>query len=176
MESQPNEPQAIRCPSCGYLNPPGAAECANCHASLVAGLPSSRFVPERPGCVSAYAVLLGVAAVLTGIGGLIVLLAGMAFGETIKGSGFALVIILILYLVIAVLYFLLARGLWQMKNWARVVVIVLHSLAILASVCSISALPGSETSQGSTLVGTVAGLIISGIIIYWFATHRQQFH
>jgi len=145
----------VICPICGTENPVDATHCTNCRINLKWALKNltkssasggrqastvraqggnhrpvraadSAF-GERPGCVTLYATLLFIGAGLTAITGatsLSGLIAGY-FGNlgrgVIQGAGI---------LAIASLEFLLAKGLWQLKNWARITVIVIYSLVM----------------------------------------------
>jgi hypothetical protein len=72
--------------------------------------------------------------------------------------------------VIAALYFVIARGLWLLRNWARIVVIVLQVLSVLGI---LSQLPNN--SSGLVLIVAVFGLAIAAYILYWFASHGEYF-
>jgi len=146
-------------------------------ASLDRSTPSS--ARERPGCVTAYAVLLGIAAALIALGGIVGGISMMAdrYGSVLVGF-----VTIVIASVIAVLYFLLARGLWLLRNWARIIVIVLQSLGILVSLLSMcgtlaasSGSYGYQSNPGAAICGAVVGLAIGGYIIYWFASHGEYF-
>jgi hypothetical protein len=86
-----------------------------------------------------------------------------------------------------VLYIFLGLGLWNQKNWARVVVIVLQSLGVAGTLLQVCLLVWSYSSLGNaygydptmsictSLGGTVVGLAISGYILYWFASNGDYF-
>lgn len=116
---------------------------------------------ERPGCVTAYAILLG-------IGAASVALASFLIAEDV-GVGAPLI-----GLVVAALYFLLIRGLWQMRNWARVLVLVFNGLGIAGNVVTICASLSADVG-GIGILGSLAGLIIPGIVFYWFYSSRDLF-
>jgi hypothetical protein len=128
--------------------------------------------------VTAYAVLLGISAGLIAIAGLI-------FGVGMLGD--ELVVLGLLFIVVAVviaaLYFLLARGLWQLKNWARIIIIVLQGIGLLGSLLqlllALSAYSlssyGFGTDATTLICGAVVGLAIEGYIIYWFASNGEYF-
>ena len=63
-------------------------------------------------------------------------------------------------IVIGILIFLLARGLWKLRPWARIVTIVLMCLAILSAIVSL--IQGSPVSWSSTIVNA----IIAGYLIF----------
>jgi len=179
--SEPGEAMqdGIYCSACGHLNASWRSECEKCRTKLFKpGSPTySRVhdrpgcvtghllidaetgevtysrVHDRPGCVTAYAVLLGIGAGLIGLAGIWYGLSEEEFG----GMVFAVVV--------AVLEFLLARGVWRLKNWARIIVIVLQSLGILAGIVGLF--------SGNVL--NLVGLAIGGYILYWFASHGEYF-
>lgn len=154
--SEPGEAlqDGIYCSACGHLNPSWRSECEKCRAGLAKpGSPAYSRAHDRPGCVTAYAVLLGIGAGVIGLG-------GIAYGiseESLGGVAFAVVV--------AALEFLLASGIWRLKNWARIIVIVLQSLGVLAGVITLFS-------------GNVTGLVslaIGGYVLYWFASHGEHF-
>ncbi len=63
----------------------------------------------------------------------------------------------ILILLIAILEFFVAKGIWEGKNWARIVLLVIASIAVFFSVMRL-------------IVGdfsTIIGILIYGFIIYY---------
>jgi hypothetical protein len=116
---------------------------------------------KRPGCVTAYAVILGIGAVLVGLLGIISIFASVSDADLSIGPA-------IIFLAAAVVDFLIARGVWRLKNWARIAVIVVQSLGILFSLLGLFA-------QALPVFGTVIGLGVSGYIVYWFASHSEYF-
>jgi hypothetical protein len=119
---------------------------------------------KRPGCVTAYAILLGIAAVVSCMAGFF-LPANSRDGIGIQGLSS-----IVFAAVIAALYFVIARGLWLLRNWARIVVIVLQVLSVLGI---LSQLPNN--SSGLVLIVAVFGLAIAAYILYWFASHGEYF-
>lgn len=148
------EQDGVYCSACGQLNASWRSECEKCGAKLFK--PGSAAPPgahERPGCVTAYAVLMGIVAGLLG-------LAGIGYGLSEEDFGTMLIMI-----VVAVLYFLLARGLWRLRNWARIIVIILQSLSVLVGIIGLF----------SGNVVSLVGLAVGGYILYWFASHGEYF-
>jgi hypothetical protein len=59
--------------------------------------------------------------------------------------------------------------LWRLKNWARIIVIVLQSIGVLSTL--------SGMISGSTeVIWGILSLALSAYIIYWFAEHREVFY
>jgi len=73
--------------------------------------------------------------------------------------------------VIAALYFVIARGLWLLRNWARIAVIVLQGLGVLGSLFQIP-----NSSSGLSLIAAVLGLAIGASILFWFASHGEYWN
>lgn len=178
METQPTSTQSggIYCSACGYLNPAWRSECEKCRTKLVSpdrpAYPGSR---ERPGCVTAYVVLLSIGAGLTVLGTIVVGIGMMAESSEYAGGG---VFLIGAAIVAGVLYFLLARGLWLLRNWARIIVIVMQSLGILGNLLSmLGALGSSEymSNSASAICGSLGGLALGGYVLYWFASHGEYF-
>lgn len=129
---------------------------------------------ERPGCITAYAILGVLSGILYaiagGIGGLAVIVDQpdmLLAGGTLMVCGIALAIIPIV----------MAVGLWRMRMWAWWLVVILQSLGIgltLLSLCG-SLLQPEATELAGVVVGTTVGMLINGIILYWFLTNRDRF-
>jgi FtsH-binding integral membrane protein len=117
---------------------------------------------ERPGCVTAYAILFGIAAVVSCMAGFFLLANSRDGVQGLSSIVFAAVI--------AALYFVIARGLWLLRNWARIVVIVLQVLSVLGILSQLS-----NNSSGLVLIVAVFGLAIAAYILYWFASHGEYF-
>jgi hypothetical protein len=134
------------------------------------GEPASPRPAKRPGCVTAYALLLGIVAAL--VGGAVVssVLVAIVTGDTAGMPVGGLAILLAL----AGVEFLIAVGVWRLRNWARIAVIVVQSLAIVTSLLGLVAtLEGGDVAL--SLGGTLIGVGVSGYIIYWFASHGEYF-
>jgi tetratricopeptide (TPR) repeat protein len=170
-------------------------------AQVEAAGPPVAELRHRPGCVTLYAVLV----FLGGLGGILVAvlsgvgliagsgLLGEAFQlpsqvDTLNGMaplGLALGASAGVTLFFSVLYLALAIGLWRMKNWARVVVIILQILGLLGSLASagltIGLIRETFTAQGPLgfppvlLISLVVGLIIEVYVIFWFLFNRERF-
>jgi ABC-type proline/glycine betaine transport system permease subunit len=75
----------------------------------------------------------------------------------------------------------IAAGLWRMKNWARIVVVVTNILGVLSFVCPAVALfatlrPALEAGLPTAVwVIPLAGLVLVCGATYWFATNRELF-
>ncbi len=146
---------------------------------------------QRPGCVTAYALLMFISAALIAIGGLLAGLVAMTGGANYGGSEslavFAVsgVVIIVFTLGFSVLEFLLAYGLWTLKNWARILLIVLQVLGLLSNlvsvVCvglgiySLNSSSGYGLDPTATLCGGLVGLLINGWITWWFFSHGELF-
>jgi tetratricopeptide (TPR) repeat protein len=163
--------------------------------------PAPAAARHRPGCVTLYAVLVFLGgltgilfAVMEGVGlvagsGLL----GEAFQlpsqlDTLAGMaplGLALGAAAGVTLFFSVLYLALGVGLWRMKNWARVVVIILQILGVFGSLASagltIGLIRETSTAYGALgfppalLISLAVGLIIEVYIIFWFLFNRERF-
>jgi hypothetical protein len=179
------EPVYNRCPYCGADNIAQRRRCTSCGElvfekedsgeaiATITGSDAAQDRPahtpehERPGCATAYAILLAIGAGLLAIG----VVAGIIYLLSNDHGEIALFII-VPAAVGAPLSVLLAKGIWKLKNWARILVIVVHSLGVLSSLLQVcAALP----SPGLMIFELVVGLAIGGYIIYWFASHGEYF-
>jgi hypothetical protein len=120
---------------------------------------AQRTPSQQPSCMMVAAIVMGASAfppALTVIG----IISEYIEGEAINN----LAVPLAFYGGDVVLSVVLAWGLWYLKNWARIIVIILLSVAIFA---------------GFVLGGLLAGIIlllIFGYIIYWFASNGKFFN
>lgn len=102
----------------------------------------------RPGCVTAYAVLLIVA------GGLY---ASVALGNSGEPG-----ILLFVFWGLAALLITMGVGLWQMKKWGWWLTIIMQALAILGSLAS-------------GIISFIVSAIVNGGILYWFVQNQSLF-
>ncbi len=161
------------------------------------------YVPARrgrPGCVSVYALLTGLGAVLgilsaLGLAALLfvnrasveeALRLGSEYYPLQLGQISAVVGVYVLFmLVVSSINLAIAIGLWNMKNWARITVIALQALAMLGSLCQagafISSFRQTMTASGvvsipsAFLCGLFFSFAIQGYIIFWFFANRELF-
>lgn len=160
MELYGSNSRGWSCPRCKHLNPERLSYCENCQGHLAQGSAYTGQT-ERPGCVTAYVLLMAFC------GGLL-LLAGM----TSAATPFTFLMVIAL----AGLYFAYAYGLWKLKNWARILLIGLHGLSLAVSVISLLIrLGGGAGETKSFSLVSVIGWAISGYIIYWFASNGDKF-
>lgn len=161
----------VYCPSCGRFNASWRSVCEQCHTQLAPpDRPTSASLHTRPGCVTVYAILLGAGAFFLAIssliGGIIVLGSDVAIGLLLMVGGSAL----------AALEFLIARGLWNMRNWARIIVIILQILGVLNGLLQMFLRIAIFGSVSLIDIGIfILGLAIGGYVIYWFASHGEYF-
>ncbi len=197
------------CLACGHGNPPWRNNCERCKTELE-DLPEEMGAEprERPGCVTIYAILLAISALIT-IGGGILLgfggsmlrqyfneaLASQQFNPELLKQGWnsaflnqimSIIIpgILVFTFLAGMVNLLIAWGLWWLKNWARILVIVFQALGLLGNIFSmITTLlaPSSAysefatTSSYGTICMTLVSFIIGGYIIFWFGTNGDYF-
>ena len=149
---------------------------------------------NRPGCVTAYAILLWIGGALYALGALCVGFSGV-MGAASYGSasdrastgaasmGILLVIAACIGL-FALVPIITGVGLWKMKNWAWWLVVIFQSLGLAGALLSLCAnvlvfASASGRQSSSAVVGLLGALIggaISGGIVYWFITNRALFN
>lgn len=175
--------QNIICSRCGHSNPAWYAACEKCNEriSLVNSgqAPVSRKKAEerirrRPGCVTAYAIILALAGSLFVIYGLVIGLVGTSDLAEIPLEG---TIIICTYLGIAGFQYILAYGLWNLKNWARIIIIIIQGLSVILSILSTTILAsfGYTRTLGENIIGIIVSLLVSGYILYWFVINEIYF-
>jgi hypothetical protein len=134
------------------------------------GEPLGSGLDKRPGCLTAYALLLGLVAILHSAGVIFYVIVAVIFQDTadLPVGGLAL------QLAVAFVEVLIAWGVWRLRSWARTAVLVLQSLGIVAILLGVGAsLEGPDAAL--TLGAVLIGVGISGYIIYWFASRGEYF-
>ncbi|MCL4265191.1 MAG: hypothetical protein KJ069_18385 [Anaerolineae bacterium] len=129
---------------------------------------------DRPGCVTAYAVLAWFGAAAYICGALALAVSGLSDPEfTVFGLILALVIG-----VLSLLPILTGIGLWKMTMWGWWLVVLINGLGVAGSLLNMLVavlLVSQEPNAIGTLCGGVIGLAIYGYILYWFITNRSLF-
>jgi len=176
----------MNCPLCGSENVQRSKFCRSCGAPLDssaepkvtgASVPAAaRSEPtptmertssqallssrRRPGCITAYVVLFGLFAILLIIATLLSSQPQRLLDPFAAGLLLARLIVL--------------TGLWRMKNWARIALIVVESFSLLQR--AVLAITGGYSGAGWTdLAAPLFSAALSVVVIYWFATHRAPF-
>ncbi|MDX9832732.1 MAG: tetratricopeptide repeat protein [Anaerolineae bacterium] len=155
---------------------------------------------RRPGCVTIYAVLVIVGALLGILGalalGALYASGRQAFQQALLEQSMAGLVDLDQFapyvqvsigvsLVSGLINLAIGIGLWMLKNWARIAVIVLSTLAFIAGLVQVAAttglMRGAAGSSGFSglplplLGGLVAGFVVQALIIFWFLVNRDAF-
>lgn len=194
MSNPPVSPQGstLVCSSCGHANPAWLTDCKNCgtklqlrSASPAANVAASHSVrnrqpfhtPERPGCVTVYAVLVGISGTLGILGGLGFGVFSLGDSRTNVGVG---LFTTILIFGAGGFQLLLAKGLWDLKNWARILVIIGNSLALIGPILTLIYLMLTPNTLGRAetmpaLIGGLVELAIAGYFVYWFSDNANYF-
>lgn len=201
----------VQCPNCGSFNDSSAAVCYFCKKELHVSpdssgkgkrTPSSVAGPagidrdaafRRPGCVSIYAVLIFLSAVL-GICFALYLptflanypseflqstrapigvdLADPEFVSFLRSNFMVYSIVLFLF---SILTLLVGWGLWGMRNWARILILISQGISLIAGVLVLF-LSIMETKGNLFVCGVnLLSLVIPGIIFFWFLLNRKLF-
>ncbi len=173
----------ISCPNCGEQNEAWSAYCQTCGIQIemsqtdkFATKPKLKFEPERPGCVTALAVVLAI----TGLVSLVALLLQFIPIFTTNRINLSNVQIMVISLAAAGICLWLAGGLWQQRRSARSAVILINIAAILAALINIVVpffTPAAGIAPAAQAVGqAILQWILSGILIYWFTRNRHYFY
>ncbi len=126
---------------------------------------------ERPGCVTAYAILAWLGAAVYLIAAFV---GGMSIASEVVTAG---VMILICGWLLAAIPIATGFGLWQMKKWGWGLVILSQTVGVIGGLLYMLAafLAANIYEALPLLCGGLTGLLINGGILYWFITNRQLF-
>jgi alpha-tubulin suppressor-like RCC1 family protein len=138
--------------------------------------PPSRLA--RPGCVTVYALLLFLSAGMIALLGIL----GEVSEASLEFDSQLAPWMLPSSLLIAILIALPAVGLWRLKNWARMTIIVLLSVAVtfglLSVILSLAISPADYGYPGDpygAVLGALILLSIQGVILGWFVRNSKYF-
>lgn len=129
---------------------------------------------DRPGCVTAYAVLVWFGAAAYICGALFVAVSSFSDPDF---AIFGLILALIIG-AFSLLPIFTGIGLWKMTMWGWWLVVVVNGLGVAGSLLNMLGgvlLVSQEPDAIGTLCGSVIGLAINGYILYWFITNRSLF-
>jgi hypothetical protein len=129
---------------------------------------------DRPGCITAYAILLWLG------GGLYVLLALLngVFGLSDPETAVYGLVTAVCIGLFAAIPIITGIGIWKMKMWGWWIVVILNSLGVAFGLLYllIGVIAAIETLDAVALIiGALIGLAINGGILYWFLKNRALF-
>ena len=126
----------------------------------------------RPGCITAYAILL--------IGGSVMGLASSAcllalyLGAVITTPDISTTMLapeLFYPLPLLVLNLLAALGLWRMRRWGMILVVINIGLGFFLALIRLPSF-----SDASVMIPFVLGVLLNVYILYWFHRNRYKFN
>jgi len=137
----------------------------------------------RPLGVTVLALLYGIGGVLSLISGAMMLAIAPSLMKPFGMYGYMGGImggLSIMYFVFGAIGIVIAYGLWNLRNWARIAVIVLSVLGIIWSLGVISVMMGVSASLGIsgvevTVMSGIVGIAIYGAIIWYMLRVREAF-
>jgi hypothetical protein len=129
---------------------------------------------ERPGCVTVYAILMVLAALLILFGSFALSSSSSSYSYSGAAnlSGF-----LILVAIGGTVYnFIAAYGIWNLKNWGRIMVLIGVGLGIASNVLQLcTTMSAASSASQSTLLGAIIGIPLAGYVFYWFYNNGELF-
>lgn len=151
----------MQCPKCGAEQRSATRFCGRCGALLTPSPTPDR--PERPGCVTFYAALMGVGLFLGIYAGYTELRQGLSWNGAWS-------------VVLGLAGAASAVGLLRLRRWGRILVIVTVSfnLAVRLVQAGLSVAQGADPLRTASVELLV--LAVGGYVIYWFVSQRALFH
>ncbi len=116
----------------------------------------------RPLGVTIISILVLISAILLIIGGTLLSISGIGLGF-ISGVGFLFLIPGIIMLVVGIIYIIIFKALRKGKNWARIVLIILGSIAIILNI--INGIQALIVGDFLSLIYPIILIILQGIIV-----------
>ncbi len=198
-QAQQHTSNGVYCTTCGQYNAAWRSVCERCGEGLVrassspvaaqsvrsgyyasaAGYSSTGYKTqayysrERPGCVTVYAILMVIAAALILFGSFALSgsSSGYSYGSASSLSGF----VILIAIGGAIYNFIAAYGIWNLKSWGRIMVLIGVGLGIVSNVIQLfSGMSASGGSQG-TLLGAIIGIPLAAYVFYWFYNNGELF-
>ena len=89
--------------------------------------------------------------------------------EQVATSG-ALIVAGVLFLVLSFLIYLVGRGLWNGKNWSRILMVVVSALSVITAIYTLAI--------GGALWDAIVGILLNGAIggYLWFSGEAKRFY
>ena len=154
-----NEPISSRllvCPLCGHTIKEMEEEVIDTLPAPSRPTQVVKSLSDRPGFVNVIAILTGLSGVLQAIGAVALMFSdGLDPGRQFWGG--------LRLLGLAIFTFMVTWGLWQRRNWARILVIISQGLAVL------------NCYADRNFVSFIL-MPVSIYIIYWLIKHDNIFH
>jgi hypothetical protein len=123
------------------------------------------YYPDRPGCVTAYAVLLWLWS------GFLALSTLSFFSDPALGPVAAVCPGLFTIVLLAS-----GIGLWRMQPWGWWPVVIIQSIGVVGAVLNLfTGLSQADGAGGGSILGAIVAGAISGGILYWFIKNRDLF-
>jgi hypothetical protein len=179
MRSQEQQQQVVLRVRGGFDQSKNRSRCGR------GGKASAVFSGERPGCLTAYVVLLygpGIAGgILAAVAGIAYILIDLTAGSNAgTGTGISPVFFGIL---MALFCYWIARGFWDMRSWARYWALFQQGLSVPGSISlATPILAGLANGDTSVILVTAALSVIglgfaalNGYTVYWFAVNGKYF-
>ncbi|MEM7031734.1 MAG: hypothetical protein AAF629_19425 [Chloroflexota bacterium] len=147
------------CPKCSHPNTAWRSQCEQCREPLRPGVvpiyatPKNKIVSDkRPGCLTAYLIILIIASLLA-----IPLSLILIDDYDLRGW---------IMLPAAIINIVLVWGLWRLREWARILFIVLTGISTAIGVLSLLVLGN---------YGVIIGIVINIVLIRWFWNNDYYF-
>ena len=143
----------------------------------------------RPTGVTVIAIMWGISAVFYLLIGLAMLIAPIALPISELGAMGAMIamfgsVIGVVMLIFGIVFLVIAYGLWTLKNWARIITIILCGISVvftvlgfvaMATMSPMLAMPGMESVVVTTVIQGVVAIIINCLIIWYLIKVKEAF-
>ena len=132
---------------------------------------------QRPGCVSAYAILLWLSAALVLAAGCFFLVAYPSTTEDLASGLLLGALCAGFFALLALIPAVQGLGLWRMRPWGWWLTVTLAGLGVVAGLIGLLPLLTAESiRQALIFIGAdIGNLIISIIVLIWFVQNRTLF-
>lgn len=125
------------------------------------------YPPERPGCVTAYAFLAW-------LGALIALCGALGSSPSlVEEAGPVGLLVPVVLVGLALLPLATGIGVWRMRNWGWALVVVSHTFSSLSSLLVLAV--ALFSGELRLITQNIVSLVVAAIVLYWFITNRRLF-
>ena len=136
---------------------------------------------KRPGCVTAFASLLVLAALFLILAGIAIYLGAQPSFTRRPDEAMGVLLFVVIIFIVACAPLFIAWGLWKQKSWSRISAILLILIVALATPFvfywfrEVFIEISGENYLPPLIFGSSLGIMLDLFVLRWFARHKEFF-